>query len=433
MKKWNSKKWVSVAFASIILFTLFALSEQQMAQNEFSYYESPQSGTKAEWARYDTDIIPKEAEPYQQQITVNEQNLELYAKAAALVDADSLHVLYEKDSETTYPMASTTKIMTCVYTLENSNLNDVVTISANAASQPKVHYGLQEGEKYVLKDLLYALMLESYNDCAVAIAEHVGGSVEQFCKDMTVKAKSIGCYNTSFQTPNGLDAEEHYSTALDMARIGAYAIKNDVFLDITNTSSYTVTEINSGRTKTVNNKNAFLTQYDGAIGIKTGYTSKASYCFVGAVKKEDKTLVSCVLASGWYPKKNYKWEDTKKLMDYGSAFKKVTIAMPSNRYCQIKVEKGRKKSVGVYSKEQLDTLLHAEDKLEYKINWSKDKLTAPVKKDTVVGAVKILINGKEYQEIPLFTMEESESFDYEWCIHKTLERFWQYLFQREAS
>lgn len=430
MKKWSFQKTVSAIFVSILLLISSSISVQQLNSSSFSYYETQQNKKEEQWARYDADMIPKEAQPYQQQITSNENELELYAKAAAVIDADSLRPLYEKDSETQYPMASTTKIMTCVYTLENSNLNDVVTISANAAAQPKVHYGLQAGEKYVLKDLLYALMLESYNDCAVAIAEHVGGSVEQFCKDMTAKAKAIGCYNTSFETPNGLDAENHYSTAYDMARIGAYAIKNDVFLEITNTSEYTVKEISGGQTKTVYNKNAFLTQYEGAIGIKTGYTSKASYCFVGAVKREDKTLVSCVLSSGWYPKKNYKWEDTKKLMDYGMDYQKVTIALPSNRYCSIQVEGGRKKAVGVYSKERIETLLHPDDKLEYSIHWKQKKLTAPVSKDTVVGAVKIKVNDENYCEIPLFTMEASETFDYTWCFSHTITHFLEFLLRK---
>ena len=145
----------------------------------------------------------------------------LYAKAAILLDGENQRVLFGKEEKTKLPMASTTKIMTCLYTLEHGNLNDVVTFSKTAASAPKVHLGAREGSQFLLSDLLYALMLESYNDAAVAIAEHIGGSVEAFCQAMTEEARDFGCYQTSFATPNGLDSPKHYTTCYDLAILTA--------------------------------------------------------------------------------------------------------------------------------------------------------------------------------------------------------------------
>ena len=148
----------------------------------------------------------------------------LHALSAVLLDGDSGRVLFEKEGETPRPMASTTKVMTCILALENGKGDDYVQISANAAVQPEVKLGLQVGEQYYLEDLLYSLMLKSHNDTAVAIAEHIGGSVEGFAGMMNAKAKEIGCTDTYFITPNGLDATdavaEHHTTAKDLCQIG---------------------------------------------------------------------------------------------------------------------------------------------------------------------------------------------------------------------
>lgn len=158
----------------------------------------------------------------------DEKTLRLYAKAAVLMDADSGRVLYERCGDEQLAMASTTKIMTLIVTLENANLEDIVTVSTYAASMPPVHLGIRNGEKYRLKDLTLSLMLESHNDSAVAIAEHVGGSVEQFAALMNQKAQEIGCKNTYYITPNGLDAVQgekfHSTTARDLALVMSYCI-----------------------------------------------------------------------------------------------------------------------------------------------------------------------------------------------------------------
>ena len=192
----------------------------------------------------------------------------LQAQAAALLDADTGRVLYEKNGQDTKAMASTTKIMTCMLALELGNPEDIVTFSENAAAQPDVQMNGCTGERYYLKDLLYSLMLESHNDTAVAIAEHIGGSVEGFAELMNEKAEELGAYQTQFVTPNGLDAEGHYTTACDLGKIACYAIRNPQFLEIIQTPAYTFSELDGKRTVSVVNKDAFLTSYEGAMGTK---------------------------------------------------------------------------------------------------------------------------------------------------------------------
>lgn len=187
----------------------------------------------------------------------------LNARYALLMDATNRRVLFEKDGYEKVAMASTTKIMTLLVTLENANLDDIVTVSEYAASMPDVQLNMKKDEQYRLGDLVYSLMLESHNDTAVAIAEHVGGSVEGFAAMMNEKAKELGAYDTNFVTPNGLDAEKHYTTAYDLALISSYAIENETFLQIVQTPSYTFHEQTTGKSFTVNNKDRFLTSYEG--------------------------------------------------------------------------------------------------------------------------------------------------------------------------
>lgn len=242
--------------------------------------------------------------------------LNLYAKSAVIIDASDGHIIYEKNCNEKLAMASTTKILTAIIALENCSITEVVEVSKNAAGAPKVKLGLKEGEQYYLGDLLYSMMLESHNDSAVAIAEHIGGSEEGFSKIMNGKAFELGLYNSSFVTPNGLDSESHFSTAYEMAILGAYAIKNEEFRKLVNTESHSFSEINNKNYHSVNNINAYLSMDNTAIGIKTGFTNDAGYCFVGANEIDGKIYVSCVLACGWPNNKGYKWADMNKLIDY---------------------------------------------------------------------------------------------------------------------
>ena len=196
----------------------------------------------------------------------------LYSKSCAMVDGDSGRLLYGKEAQTALPNASTTKILTCIVAMEQCKPDEVVTFSAKAASQPKVHLGAKKGEQFYMQDLWYGLMLESYNDCAYAIAEHVAGSAEKFAALMNEKAKKIGCTDSHFVTPNGLDAKdeqgEHHTTAYDLCRIMSYcAWKSPVskqFLEVTQTRSHTFQSL-EGTGYAVSNKNALLDMMDHVI------------------------------------------------------------------------------------------------------------------------------------------------------------------------
>ena len=250
---------------------------------------------------------------------------QLYALSACLMDAESGRVLFEKEGSVHRANASTTKIMTLILTLERSNLNETVLVSERAAQQPDVQLNMNKGETYCLEDLCYSLMLESHNDTAVAIAEHVGGSVEAFADLMNEKARELGCTKTYFITPNGLDESDgtnfHGTSAIDLAAIMSYCIlrspKADEFLKITRTQDYTFTDLSGKRSFSCHNHNAFLGMMDGALSGKTGFTAEAGYCYVGALEREGRVFTVALLGCGWPNNKSYKWKDCKTLFNYG--------------------------------------------------------------------------------------------------------------------
>ena len=342
----------------------------------------------------------------------------LHAKAAILMDGDNQRILFGKEEEKELPMASTTKIMTCLYAIEHGNLSDKVTFSRRAASAPKVRLGAKSGSQFLLSDLLYALMLESYNDVAVAIAEHIGGSVEQFCADMTQEARDYGCYHTSFETPNGLDSAKHYTTCHDLALLTCLALKNDNFCKIIKEQSFSIKELKNGQSYSLNNKNLFLTSYDGAIGVKTGYTNNAGYCFVGAVKKEGHYLISVVLGSGWYPNRRYKWEDTKKLMDYGMKnYSKKEISLSQGIPAKLPVKGGRKSTCTLSVPKPVSLYVSPTEKTKCIISLPAS-LTAPVRKGTAVGSVVLYIDSKPYRSYPIYTTQNIKKLTFSYCYKK---------------
>lgn len=347
----------------------------------------------------------------------------LYARAAALMDADSGRILFEKNGEERLPMASTTKIMTLLITLENADLDSFVEVSAYAASMPDVQLGICEGERYRLLDLCYSLMLESHNDTAVAIAEHVGGSVEGFAALMNQKARDLGCYDTYFITPNGLDAADetgvHSTTAEDLARIMRCCMENETFLAITQTSSWSFGDLDGTRSFTVNNKNAFLNMMEGALTGKTGFTNDAGYCYVGALERDGKRLIAVVLACGWPNNKNWKWSDTTKLMSYGlQEFESVTVGVDSLTPEPLPVTNGQSAEVSLgveISPESL--LLCAEDRFSVEI-LLPDSLEAPVYEGEIVGSVVYYINGEILDLFPITAAEDVPAIDFRWRLEQ---------------
>lgn len=352
----------------------------------------------------------------------------LYAKSAVLMDADTGRILFEKNGTEQMPMASTTKIMTLLVTLENADLEGEVAVSSYAASMPDVQLNIREGERYRLRDLCYSLMLESHNDSAVAIAEHVGGSVEGFASMMNQKARDLGCYHTYFITPNGLDAKDedgtHSTTASDLARIMRCCMQNEDFLSITREPSWSFSDLDGTRSFTVNNKNAFLNMMEGALTGKTGFTNGAGYCYVGALERGGKRLIAVVLACGWPNHKTWKWSDTKKLMNYGiENFHQETVGEEKLVLEPIQVLDGQnetaKAAVDVKTEQ---VLLKEGDDFRMDV-LIPDTLNAPVEEGELVGTVIYYLNGEVFDLFPVYIENGSPRIDYEWCLRQIIRRW----------
>lgn len=365
------------------------------------------------------------------------EELQLYAQAAVLMDADSGRVLYGKNEEAKLPMASTTKIMTCILALEYGSPEEIVEVSSYAASMPKVKLYVKSGEKYYLRDLLYSLMLESHNDSAVVIAEAVGGSVEKFAAMMNQKARDIGCYDSYFITPNGLDAKVnetgkvHSTTAADLARIMAYCVtdspEKERFLEITRTQGYDFTDVDGTRSFHCNNHNAFLGMMQEALSGKTGFTNNAGYCYVGAVESEGRIFTVALLACGWPNNRSYKWSDMKKLAAYGMERYQYRDIYEEQAFAAIPVRDGIAGEKGTPFEEaevsvtlqagekSLPYLLCEDDRVEVK-SRVEPVLDAPVAAGEEVGSVSYYLNGELIKSYTVCADEAIEKRSFPWIF-----------------
>lgn len=369
---------------------------------------------------------------------------QLFATAACLMDGDTGRVLFGKRETDPMAMASTTKIMTCILALENGGEQAVATASAQEAAAPKVHLGVYEGEQFLLGDLLYSLMLESHNDAAVMIAETIGGSIEGFAALMNEKAAAIGCTDTHFVTPNGLDASDaggdHHTTAADLARIMRYCIKTSPkateFLAVTQTRSYTFWDLEKKNMFNCCNHNALLDQMEGAISGKTGFTAKAGYCYTGALERDGKCLIVTLLACGWPNHKNYKWADAAKLLNYGlesytyrdvldHSWKPGRIEVTDGVYDGLLQTKSSASltlvSPALDPARSLPVLLK-ETEIPKKDIFLPELIEAPVKKGEKVGSMTYSIDGILLAEYPVYAAETIEKIDYGWCMEQVAER-----------
>lgn len=367
-----------------------------------------------------------------------EEPEQLYAQSAVLMDADSGRVLFEKNGTDIKAMASTTKIMTCILALELGDENQIVTFSKNAQKQPKVHLGATEGEQFYLRDLLFSLMLESHNDSAVAIAEAVAGDVQKFANLMNQKAKELGCDDTYFITPNGLDASDengtHSTTAIDLAKIMSYCIKHspksERFLEITQTAQHSFANQEGTKFYSCVNHNSFLSMMDEAISGKTGFTADAGYCYVGAVESEGRTFVVSLLACGWPNNKNYKWADMRKIISYAMEnYEYREIEAPSE-FQKIKVLNGIPETEGLFDEAFVDVdvendvqryyaLMHKEDEVNVIVK-QEENLEAPVEQAEEVGTITYYLNEELIMSLPIITTEAIDEKTFSWYFMRLL-------------
>ena len=416
-------------------------------------------------------------------------SLELYATAAVLMDGESGRVLYGKEEEVPLPNASTTKILTCILVLEHCELKENVTISSYAASMPKVKLGAIQGETYEVQSLLYSLMLESHNDSAVALAEHVGKrkipalsekeekdltteeshlAVRAFAEMMNQKAVEIGCKDTYFLTPNGLDAEEeialpdgtlekreHHTTARDLAKILAYAIlqspKQEAFLSLTREPGYSF--IANKRGFAFNNHNGFLSMMDGALSGKTGFTGKAGYCYAGALVSEGRVFIVALLGCGWPNHRNYKWKDTRKLMEYGIAnfvrkdLLSEEILVPEAALPSVPVSNGQGDGIGApitvpvcieERKSKMPArqkvvigghvvgggiLLRPEEEIRVLMEIPDD-MEAPVTEGQLLGKIRYVLGDEVWHTETIVAAKSVPEINFRWCLLQVLKLFY---------
>lgn len=333
-------------------------------------------------------------------------------------DRISKSMIIGKNEDIKSAMASTTKIMTTIVILEKADLNEKVTVSAKAGGTGGSRLGLKRGDKASVRDLLYGLMLRSGNDAAVALAEHVGGSVKGFAELMNEKASELGLTNTHFVTPHGLDDANHYTTALELAKLTDYAMDNETFAKIVGTKSTTIYINNQSRQ--INNTNELLGVLNGVVGVKTGFTNNAGRCLVTETKRNNMDIITIVLGADT---KKDRTKDSVNLIEYTfSKYKmynlKEQIIKEFNKWKNINekrilIIKGKtsnpKLALGAIEKATIP--ICDNDKIEYSIN-ALTEVEAPVKQWNVMGTLTVKINGEILENIDIVNVNEVQKRDW---------------------
>jgi len=368
------------------------------------------------------------------------------AEAAILIDANTGTILFEKNSDKSMYPASTTKIMTAILTLEHGNLNDEIVVDDKTPYEINgSHIALEPGEIMSLNDLLHALLIESANDSAVVIAKHISGSVEEFAKLMNSKAKEIGAKNTNFRNPNGLPDKEHTTTAYDLAVIAKYALENKQFKEIVSNYKYTIEPTNkkdiprylkssnrllySNEKINVDGKSVSI-MYEGADGVKTGYTVDAQQCLVSTASRGDQRFIAVVLRAVGRDV----YVDTHKLLNYGfENFSTQQLAIENEFIKNIEVDLGERTYATAIIGQPLFTILSKgrEDDIQKKVTIP-DNITAPITKDQVLGKIDYTLDGNiigtvdiisavDVAKKPFYTLWDLESDNF------ILKKWWIWL------
>lgn len=333
-------------------------------------------------------------------------------------DRISKSMIIGKNEDVKSAMASTTKIMTSIVILEKADLDEMVTVSAKAGGTGGSRLGLKKGDKASVKNLLYGLMLRSGNDAAVALAEHVGGSVKEFAEIMNEKASELGLTNTHFVTPHGLDDANHYTTALELAKLTDYAMNNETFAKIVGTKSITIYINNQPRQ--INNTNELLGTLNGVVGVKTGFTNNAGRCLVTETKRNNMDIITIVLGADT---KKDRTKDSVNLIEYTFSKYKMynveeQIIEEFNKWKNINekrilITKGKqsnpKLALGAIEKAIIP--ICDDDKIEYSIN-ALTEVEAPVEQWNVMGTLTVKLNGEILENIDIVNINEVQKRDW---------------------
>ncbi len=365
-----------------------------------------------------------ETSSFQTEHSSTKENLKLNSRSCIVLDRTSKKILYGKNEFNKVKMASTTKIMTAIVVIEMDDLNKTIEVSKKAANTGGSRLGLRTGDKITIHDLLYGLMLCSGNDAAVALAECTAGSIPEFSNLMNDKATELGLLNSHFESPHGLDSDNHYTTAYELAKLSDYALKNKTFLQLVGTKNYTVT-IN-GNPKNLSNTNELLGNLNGVYGIKTGFTNGANRCLVTSCKRGNMDIISVVLGADT---KNFRTQDSVKLIEYAfSNFDYVDIKDIVNS----KFEEWKSQNIETFSinKKSFNCNLDIgfsdlnnsifpirkdeKDNIQFTINVNRDFI-APINKGTVIGNIDVYTDSTDLISLPIYISDDIDKntvFDY---------------------
>ena len=324
---------------------------------------------------------------------------DISAECACVIEAKTGKVLFEKNKNKQHAMASTTKIMTGIIALEETNPDDIITMTITASKTEGSSIYLEPGEKIYMRDLIFGLMLNSGNDAAVAIAEHISGTPAEFCKKMNEKAQELCLLNTNFKNPNGLYEEGHFTTAHDLAKLTQYAMKNKEFREIVSTKEKKITLVEPARELYFSNHNKLLWDYDGAIGVKTGYTTDTGRCLVSAAEKNGTTLYCVTLdAPG-------DWADHTKILDY--CFSKLES--------RVIIEQGQVLKTVKIGEKLYDFIANSDSLISYDkgttaqtlVNLKLPKnISGPFAKGEKIGVAEVIFGGEVLDSVDIIASED---------------------------
>ena len=413
IKKFYKLKILNKFLIIIFIITITIYNLNISKANNIEETENPED------EKIDIDSLQKEVI----ETSADTEEIEVNSRIALIYDRASGRAIYSKNGDKETPMASTTKIMTAIVVLENANLKDVVTINSKAAGIGGSCLGLKKNDKITVNDLLYGLLLRSGNDAAVALAIHVGGSIEKFADMMNQKAQEMGLKNSHFIVPHGLDNDGHYTTAYELAKMADYALKIDKFKEIVSTKIATI-YIN-GYSKKINNTNQLLGSINGVYGVKTGFTNGAGRCLVSACNRGKLDIITVIIGANTT---KIRTEDTIKLIEYANKnFEIVNIKEKIynefNRWLEINegrifVNKGEKNSV----KLQLEDINYEKmaikkgdiDKTKIEVNVIY-YFEAPIIEKDILGNVKIFLNNEVIEVLDIYnkeTIDKKSVLDY---------------------
>ncbi len=320
------------------------------------------------------------------------------AKSAVLYQPETENFLYSKNADIRLPMASTTKIMTALVAIENSNPDELVEINDSAIGTEGSSAYLRKGDILTMEELLYALLLQSANDAAVAIACHIGGGIEGFAALMNDRAAELGLTDTHFTNPHGLDGKEHYTTARELSLIAAEALKNPTFKRIA--STYKKSFVTEDRSRTYVNHNKLLRLYDGCVGVKTGFTRKSGRCLVGAAEREGLTFITVTLDAP------SDWSDHREMLDFGfESLERISFAKGFDHIYKIPVLDGESEYLTVANPDGAEVITERGEREIYEHIRLVKYAIAPINAGDKLGEIIYTADGKEAARIPLLATE----------------------------